>query len=101
MDRAIQFYRDTIGLVVKVSSPYWSELSFGTAVVALHGGGTGEFRPTGLSFTVDDLEHACAAVIAGGGSVRNGPEDRGDEGIYLADLTDTEGNGFMMSQDKN
>ncbi|MCY4128669.1 MAG: hypothetical protein OXG15_05430 [Gammaproteobacteria bacterium] len=100
MDRAIIFYRDTIGLEVKVSSPYWSELSFGSAVVALHGGGTGEFRATGLSFTVNDIDHACEAVIAGGGSVRSGPEDRGDEGIYLADLTDTEGNGFMMSQDK-
>ena len=100
MDRAIQFYRDTIGLDVTVFSPYWSELSFGTAVVALHGGGTGEFKETGLSFTVDDINHACAAVIAGGGSVRSGPEDRGDEGIYLAHLTDTEGNGIMMSQDK-
>ena len=101
MRRAIQFYRDTIGLEVTLSSPYWSELCFGTAVIALHGGGTGEFRATGLSFTVDDIHHACKAVFEGGGTVRSGPEDRGDEGIYLAELTDTEGNGFMMSQDKH
>lgn len=100
MDRAIAFYRDVVGLEVRTHSPWWSELAFGTAIIALHGGGTGEFRATGLSFTVDDIGSACDAVVHAGGSVRSGPEDRGDEGIYLADLTDPEGNGFMMSQDK-
>lgn len=100
MDRAVAFYRDVIGLDVKAASPGWSELSFGTSIVALHGGGTGRFRRTGLSFTVDDIEGACDEVVLGGGSVRSGPEDRGEEGIFLAELTDTEGNGFMMSQEK-
>ena len=100
MDRAVAFYRDVIGLDVKAASPGWSELSFGTSIVALHGGGTGRFRKTGLSFTVDDIEGACDEVVLGGGSVRSGPEDRGEEGIFLAELTDTEGNGFMMSQEK-
>lgn len=100
MERAVEFYRDVIGLEVQKQSPWWSELTLGTAVVALHGGGTGDFRATGLSFTVEDVSSACEAVVRGGGSVRSGPEDRGDEGIYLAELTDPEGNGFMMSQDK-
>lgn len=100
MDRAVAFYRDVLGLEVKVNSPGWSELSFGTAVVALHGGGTGRFVPTGLSFTVENIQNACASVVRGGGNVRSEPEDRGDEGIVLASLIDTEGNGFMMSQDK-
>ena len=100
MDRAVAFYRDVIGLNVKTASPGWSELSFGTAIVALHGGGAGRFQKTGLSFTVDDIEAACDAVARGGGSVRSGPEDRGVEGIFLAELTDPEGNGFMMSQEK-
>lgn len=100
MERAVAFYRDVIGLEVKVKSSGWSELSLGTAVVALHGGGTGEFHRTGLSFTVKNIEHACDAVVQGGGCIREAPEDRGDEGIILASLTDPEGNGFMMSQDK-
>ena len=100
MDRAITFYRHVIGLNLTTSSAWWSELTYGTTTIALHGGGTGEFRPTGLSFTVDDIDSACKAVIAGGGSIRSGPEDRGEEGIYLAEVTDPEGNGFMMSQDK-
>lgn len=100
MERAIAFYRDVIGLDVKETSPWWSELTCGTAIIALHGGGDGEFRRTGLSFTVNDIDAACKAVALGGGRVRSGPEDRGDEGIYLAELTDPEGNGFMMSQNK-
>ena len=100
MDRAVAFYRDVIGLEVKECSPWWSELTFGTAIIALHGGGDGEFRRTGLSFTVDDVDRACEAVALGGGRVRSGPDDRGDEGIYLAELADPEGNGFMMSQNK-
>ena len=100
MERAVAFYRDVIGLEARVQSPWWSELSHGTAIIALHGGGSGEFRATGLSFTVRDIDAACAAVVRGGGIVRSAPEDRGDEGIYLAELADPEGNGFMMSQDK-
>ncbi|MCE2392247.1 MAG: glyoxalase [Proteobacteria bacterium] len=100
MDRAVAFYRDVIGLDVNVSSPWWSELRLGSAIVALHGGGTGEFAETGLSFTVRDIQVACEAVVRGGGRLRSGPEDRGEEGIHLAELTDTEGNGFMLSQDK-
>ena len=100
MDRAIAFYRDVIGLDLRACSAWWSELTYGTATIALHGGGTGEFHSTGLSFTVDDIDSACEDVVAGGGSIRSGPEDRGEEGIYLAELVDPEGNGFMMSQDK-
>ncbi len=101
MDRAVEFYRDVIGLDVHVFSPYWSELTHGTATVALHGGGDGSFAETGLSFTVKDIFEACRAIITGGGSVRSEPEDRGDEGIYLAFVTDTENNGIMISQVKD
>ncbi|MCY4144444.1 MAG: VOC family protein [Gammaproteobacteria bacterium] len=100
MDRAIAFYRDVIGLEVKLHTDHWSELAFGDATVALHGGGDTDFRATGLSFTVSDIDKACHAVIDGGGSIRSQPEDRGDEGIHLAMLTDTENNGFMFSQPK-
>lgn len=100
MDRAVSFYRDVIGLEIKVCSPYWSELTFGTATIALHGGGDGSFANTGLSFTVTDINVACEAIVAGGGSIRAEPEDRGEEGIYLAMLTDTENNGIMVSQVK-
>ena len=100
MDRAVEFYRVVIGLDVKIFSPYWSELTIGGATVALHGGRDSSFVETGLSFTVKDVFVACQAIVEGGGSLRSEPEDRGDEGIYLAMGTDTENNGIMISQTK-
>ena len=100
MARAVAFYRDTVGLVVKESSPYWSELFFGNAIVALHGGGRGETRHTSLSLTVRDIVSACDVVRRGGARSVSQPEDRGDEGIILAEFVDTEGNVVMLSQDK-
>ena len=98
MDRAIASYRDVIGLNVRSQSPGWSELTFGDAVVALHGGGTPEFKETGLSIQVRDIQQACEEVVSGGGQLRSGPTDRPGEPIKLAHLSDTEGNGFTFSQ---
>ncbi len=98
MGRAVAFYRDVIGLELRSQSPMWSELAFGDATVALHGGGSGEFQKTGLSFQVSDIGAACDEVRSGGGRVVSGPEDRAGEGIRLAELSDPEGNGFMLSQ---
>lgn len=98
MDRAVRFYREVIGLEPGSVSPYWSELSFGDAIVALHGGGSGELQETGLSFQVTDVHAACREVEAGGGSIRQLPEDRPGEPIRLAHAADPEGNGFLLTQ---
>lgn len=98
MDRAVAFYRDVVGLSVRFASSHWTELTHGDAVVALHGGGSGEFVETGLSLQVADADAACDTVAAGGGTVRNAPEQRESEPIRLARVTDTEGNGFMITQ---
>ena len=98
MDRGTIFYKDVMGLEVKSKSEMWTEMGFGGAIIALHGGGSGEFSSTGLSFQVDDIETACKDVREGGGRVLSGPSDRPGEPIKLANLVDTEGNGFMLSQ---
>ena len=98
MDRAVAFWHDVVGLGVKLRTPYWSELAWGDAIVALHGGGTGEGHASGLGLQVVDLDAACREIAAGGGRVLSGPEDRPDEGIRLANLVDTEGNAFALSQ---
>ena len=98
MDRAVAFYRDVVGLKVNSQSPMWSELAHGDAVVALHGGGNGDFNPTGLSVQVSDVESACAEIETGGDLIRKAPENRPGESIKLAELADPEGNGFMMSE---
>ena len=98
MDRAVAFYRDVIGLKPRFSSPMWSELTFGDAIVALHGGGSGKLRKTGLNFRVDDLNSAAREVERGGGRVMREPEDRPGEPIRLAEVVDTEGNVFGLTE---
>src|ERR1700758_4025284 len=57
MDRAVKFYRDTLGLPLKFQSPGWSEFVTGETTLALHPaspknpGGTVE-----LGFTVADIQ---------------------------------------------
>ena len=98
MDRAIRFYRDVLGLKLAFESPEWTELTFGSAIVALHGGGTGSYRKTGLSLQVKDLAAACREVDSGGGKVTSAPQTRPGEPIELAEVVDTEGNGFSLTQ---
>jgi len=98
MDRAVGFWQGVMGLTVKLHTPHWSELAWGDAIVALHGGGTGEGHASGLGLQVADLDAACREVAEGGGRVLSGPEDRPGEGIRLASLVDTEGNAFALSQ---
>ena len=66
MDQAIAFYTDVVGLEVKYRSPDWTELAYGDAVVALHGGGDGDFKGTGLGLpivkTILDRHHATITV---------------------------------------
>lgn len=98
MDRAVAFYRDVIGLDLRLHAGSWAELGHGDAIVALHGGGNGEYRSTGLGFAVADAAAACSEVSAAGGKVIRGPEERAGEGIILAHLVDPEGNGFDLTQ---
>ncbi len=99
MDRAVVFYKDVMGLEVRSQSSVWSELVHGDATVALHGGGDGEHTPTGLGFTVADIEAACQEVARGGGRVVKAPLARPGEPIKLAQVADSEGNGFSLTQE--
>jgi len=96
MDRAVAFWRDGVGLDERSISPFWSELLAGSTVIALHAG-SGASSVAQLGLRVGDVDAACADIVAAGGAVRSGPEDRTDEGIRLADVIDTEGNAFMVS----
>ena len=98
MDRASDFYRDVVGLEVKSQSPYWTELVFNSSLLILHGGGTDEYRNTGLVFQIEDIDAACHEVEVGGGRVVTPPREGGGQGVMLASVADTEGNGFTFSQ---
>jgi lactoylglutathione lyase len=98
MERAVGFYRGVIGLDCALQTEHWSELKHGDAVVALHGGGSGERAKTGLSFQVSDIDSACAEIAAQGGEVVLAPQSRPGEPIKLAECADTEGNVFMVTE---
>src|SRR5712692_7481286 len=57
MDRAVKFYRDTLGLALKFQSPEWSEFATGETTLALHP--ASPKNPAGtveLGFTVADIQ---------------------------------------------
>ena len=94
---SLRFWRDGLGLGEKVASPFWTELTSGATVIALHGGGTVAERSTNLGFRVPDADAAVASVLAAGGSVKVAPSTQPEEGIRLAEVADTEGNVFFLS----
>lgn len=98
MDRALAFYRDGLGLDVKMHMPFWSELTCGAARLALHPGGDGARRDSGINFEVDDLAADCARCAAAGGVIEAPPEDRPKEYISIATARDPDGNVFYLVQ---
>ncbi|MFD0892698.1 VOC family protein [Luteolibacter ambystomatis] len=98
MDRAVAFYRDVLGFDESFTTPHWSELRFGDAVLGLHGGGDGSRAQTGLSIQYGDVAQAYAAALVAGATPIQVPEQREGEPIILATLADTEGNVIMFTQ---
>jgi predicted enzyme related to lactoylglutathione lyase len=96
MDRAVTFYWDVVGLTVEFQSPFWSELSWREATIALHGGGSGEERESWLGFHVTDLDAALAEVETAGA---RRAEERSEGGARLVAVVDPEGNTFTLGQD--
>ncbi|OKH15132.1 VOC family protein [[Limnothrix rosea] IAM M-220] len=68
---AVKFYKEGLGLPVKVETPGWAEIEADGATIAFHG--ANEAPETGsspiLSFTVDDVHQAIADLEALGGNL--------------------------------
>lgn len=98
MDRAVQFYSQTMGLDVFFATPHWSELKLGDAIIALHGGGDGSINKTGLSIQYPDVKEMHSMALAAGAANISSPEQREGEPIILSSIRDTEGNEIMLTQ---
>jgi predicted enzyme related to lactoylglutathione lyase len=103
MDRAIAFYRDTLSLDLVERSPGWSMLSCGDALIGLHiiepGVEEGIVSHAGLNLQVDELEPAVAEIQKAGGRLRAIREaDPPHVPVRLAEVNDSEGNGFELRQ---
>lgn len=98
MDRAVAFHCGTFGFARNHVSDHWSELLFGDAIIALHGGGDGKINPTGMSIQVDDAEAAVSAIRNSGGHILSMPVQQEGEPIKRGTFRDTEGNEIMLTQ---
>lgn len=98
MSRAVKFYRDVVGLGEIFVSDFWTELSFGDAIIALHGGHDGSKNPTGLSFQFEDVFAAADRIEAGGAKIIESPRQREGEPILLGRFRDREGNEVYITQ---
>ena len=67
MDRAVAFYRDTVGLELKFSSPEWSEFATGTTTLALHpASAENPAGTTHLGLHSDDIAGVHRSLTAAG-----------------------------------
>lgn len=93
MGRAVAFYKEVLGPVIRYESETWTEIKIGDATVALHAGG-GAPKPSGLTVEVLDLDEACEAIARMGGALVEGPKAEGT--MRFAEVADSEGNGFTV-----
>jgi predicted enzyme related to lactoylglutathione lyase len=103
MERAVRFYTSVLNLSLVSQSPGWSVLACGRSLIGLHVIAHGMTESTvsfaGLNLEVDDLDGILANVQEAGGRVKNIIEARRPRlPVRLAELEDSEGNGFELRQ---
>ncbi len=97
-EKALSFYRDKLGMSVKVNHPGWVELDTGATTLALHGTDKVS-EPTDrhacLVFNVDDVDAAARELKERGITLKEEPRQVCEEGDHVgmsADFTDPDGN---------
>jgi catechol 2,3-dioxygenase-like lactoylglutathione lyase family enzyme len=90
MDRAVAFYRDTLGLTLRFASPHWSEFETGVVTLALHpASARNPAGSTQVGFTTPDLGQIYAGREAAGLTFTAPPVD--EHGTLLSRILDCEG----------
>ena len=109
MTRSITFYRDKLGLPLKLESPNWTEFQTGATTLALHGGGKSQEKKTGnpgeqvagtcsIGFNVENIDKTFADLKANGVIFVMPPTEQKDEGIKLAVCIDPDGLPVSLAQ---
>jgi predicted enzyme related to lactoylglutathione lyase len=98
MNRAVAFYRDVFELEPRLITDWWSELAFGDAIIALHGGHDGSPKPTSLSLQFESVIDAARRIEKAGGRILTFPSIRPGEPILLGQIRDTEGNEYFITE---
>lgn len=105
MQRSVAFYRDTLGLPLKFTSPGWSEFSNAGTILALHKHmADGEVRApqtaagqATLVFVVDDIHSTCETLKKEDVRFSLEPQKQ-PSGLTLAVLQDPDGFGITLQQ---
>lgn len=97
MDRAVAFYRDTLGLALEYrSGDDWAQFEAGPIKLGLHAAAGGEVRPGGtVAFTVMDLETSRAALAGHGVSIGHEGGGEGGEPRFV-EFADPDGNALAL-----
>ncbi len=101
VDRAVAFFRDTVGLPLNFADADFGYASFASAgasfavVQAPEGEEVG--RHTGIGFTVEDLDTAHASLVEKG-VVFTRPPTREPWGGYMAIFADPDGNTYYLDE---
>jgi predicted enzyme related to lactoylglutathione lyase len=97
MDRAVKFYRDTLGLPLKFQSPGWTEFATGQTTLALHpASAVNAPGAVEVGFGVDNLEAFHQEMLAKGVEFPMPPKEQ-DFGGKLAQFIDSEGGKVSVS----
>ena len=97
MDRAVKFYRDTLGLTLKHQSSEWSEFSTGETSLALHK--ASEKNPAGsveLGLNVENIQAFYKEMTGKGVKFPQAPTMQ-QYGELLAQFVDSEGGRCSVS----
>ena len=108
MSRSVAFYRDVLGLKIKLESPGWSEFETGTTTLALHAaprpasesGNRGEpvAGTCSIGFNVPDVQKTFDELKAKGARLVMPPMRREEEGIILSVCLDPDGLPIAIAQ---
>jgi catechol 2,3-dioxygenase-like lactoylglutathione lyase family enzyme len=109
MPRSVAFYRDKLGLSLKLESPGWTEFATGPTTLALHGGGKPQEGKTGkpveqtagtcsIGFNVENLDKTFGELKEKGVIFVKPPTDQKEEGIKLAVCIDPDGLPIAFAQ---
>ncbi len=99
MSRSVAWYRDILGIALKLESPGWSEFQTGDTTLALHHApaatGAPNMGPTAgtcsIGFSVESLDTTYAELQSRGARFVMPPTTQESEGIRLAVCLDPDG----------
>jgi predicted enzyme related to lactoylglutathione lyase len=98
MPRAVAFYTSVFGFELRQTSEWWSELTHGDCIIALHGGHDGSRHAADLSLQFESVIDAARRFEKAGGRILSFPSLRPGEPLLIGQVRDPEGNEYFITE---